>query len=705
MIRAIAWVTVRLSIVLVPAWIVAAIAAVHFLPTIARSSNTPLGGLVPTGAPAVTAERREAARFGSSLLTRVAVVQHADGGLTRSQLGRTASAALAIDRRHARPPIAFAAPIVSNDRSTTVSYLYFRPSVSESRQLEAAQSYARALDPPGLRGGALLARNSEFDQIQQALPVVTIATVALIVLILLLTFRAPMAPLVGLGAAAIAYVISVHVLAWVGQQRHTQVPKEVEPILIALLLGLVTDYTLFFLASMKTHLQAGESRFRAAEAATIENLPIILTAGLIVALGSLTLVVGRLAIFRSFGPGMALTVLVAIAVALTFVPAVMGLLGAALFWPSMDRRPREPRRRLWQFITARPVAAMLAAIVACGLLALSFGLTQTRLGFTLIRGLPTHSETKKAQGLAERGFARGVIAPTEVLVEAQGLGTHRAALARLQREIASTRGIARVVGPGDQPSGSLPVFVSRPGDAARYAVVIDQEALDAKAIDVLRRLQDRMPALLRNAGLVGAHVSYAGDTALAQDTVHAIRRDGVRVGLAVLLVNLILLALFLRAVWAPLYLLAASTLALAASLGATTWIMQRLLGHDDLTYYVPFAAGVLLISLGSDYNVFVVGRIWQSARERPMREAIAAEAPRASATITTAGLTLAGSFGLLALVPVRPMRELALAMAIGILLDTFVVRSILVPALLALFRHDAPALLATEKPAAIRSQA
>ena len=154
-----------------------------------------------------------------------------------------------------------------------------------------------------------------------------------------------------------------------------------------------------------------------------------------------------------------------------------------------------------------------------------------------------------------------------------------------------------------------------------------------------------------------------------------------------LLVNLALLAVFLRAVWAPLYLLAASALALAAALGATTFVMQRLLDHENLTYYVPFAAGVLLLSLGSDYNVFVVGKIWQEARERPLRDAIVQVAPRASSTITTAGLTLAGSFALLALIPVRPMRELAFAMAVGILLDTFIVRSILVPSLLALFRR------------------
>jgi putative drug exporter of the RND superfamily len=197
-----------------------------------------------------------------------------------------------------------------------------------------------------------------------------------------------------------------------------------------------------------------------------------------------------------------------------------------------------------------------------------------------------------------------------------------------------------------------------------------------------------MPELLGKARLGHARVDYAGDTALAAETVRAVRSDGYRIGIAVLLVNLVLLGLFLRRVWAPVYLLAASALALAASLGVTTWVMEHVLGHDDVTYYVPFAACVLLLSLGSDYNVFVVGRIWQVARTRPLRDAIAEVAPRASATIATAGVTLAGSFGLLALVPIRPMRELAFVMALGILLDTFVVRSLLVPSLLVLFRRE-----------------
>jgi RND superfamily putative drug exporter len=686
--RAAAWLTVRLGFLLILLWVAAAFAAAHYLPGIARSADAPLGGLVPSGSDAVATQEREARAFGSTILTRAVVVQHADRGLTRRQLRRTADLALTVDRDHARPPLRFAAPLVSKDRTTTITYLYYPASLSESEQLASAQRFARALDPPALRGGVLLARNSEFDQIETALPVVTVATVALIILVLVLSFRAPLAPLVGLSAAGIAYVVSVHLLAWVGERRGTQVPKEVEPILIALLLGLVTDYALFFMSSARRRLADGESRIRAAEGSMVENLPIVLTAGLIVALGSLTLVAGHLAVFRSFGPGMALTVLVAIAVSLTFIPAVLGVLGPLIFWPSLKRAEREPRERVWRAITTRPVAGLIAAISVAGLLVVSVPALGARLGFTLVRGLPAHSEAKKAQRLAEGGFPRGIVAPTELLLQAHGLDGARNRLARFQAGLRGVPGVAQVVGPATQPRRvDLPIFVSRDGDAARYAVVLDQEALDAKAIDVLERVQDRVPALLAASGLQDARVSYAGDTVLAQDTVSAIRADGVRIGITVLLVNFALLALFLRAIWAPLYLLAASLLALVAALGATTFIMQRILGHDDLTYYVPFAAAVLLLSLGSDYNVFVVGRIWQSARDRPMRDAIADVAPRTSSTITTAGLTLAGSFGLLALVPVRPMRELGFAMAVGILIDTFIVRSILVPALLAVFRR------------------
>ena len=136
---------------------------------------------------------------------------------------------------------------------------------------------------------------------------------------------------------------------------------------------------------------------------------------------------------------------------------------------------------------------------------------------------------------------------------------------------------------------------------------------------------------------------------------------------------------------APLYLLLASALAFTATLGLTTFVFQTLLGNEELTYYVPFAVAVLLVSLGSDYNVFLVGRIWQEAEHVDVRRAIAIAAPRASRTIAVAGLALALSFATLAFIPLRQFREFAFAMTVGVLLDAFVIRALLVPALVSLF--------------------
>jgi RND superfamily putative drug exporter len=128
-------------------------------------------------------------------------------------------------------------------------------------------------------------------------------------------------------------------------------------------------------------------------------------------------------------------------------------------------------------------------------------------------------------------------------------------------------------------------------------------------------------------------------------------------------------------------LLGASVLALGAALGIAA-LVSRLLGWGDIAYFTPLAAAVLLLSLGSDYNVFVVGRSWDEARRRPVADAVATALPEAAKPITLAGLVLAGSFALLALAPVVALRQLAVALAAGVLLDAFVVRSLLVPSLL-----------------------
>ena len=157
------------------------------------------------------------------------------------------------------------------------------------------------------------------------------------------------------------------------------------------------------------------------------------------------------------------------------------------------------------------------------------------------------------------------------------------------------------------------------GGAARFVVVEKTDPLDATAISRVRQLQDDLPALGRSAGLTGVRFEVAGETALTGDSIGSVFADLGRIALAIMLVTLVLLALFLRSLLAPVYLLAASVLAVFATLGLTILIGQDILGYGSLVYFVPFAAGVLLVSLGSDYNVFVVGRIWEEARRQAGR--------------------------------------------------------------------------------------
>jgi RND superfamily putative drug exporter len=258
-----------------------------------------------------------------------------------------------------------------------------------------------------------------------------------------------------------------------------------------------------------------------------------------------------------------------------------------------------------------------------------------------------------------------------------------AELAKLQEALRREPGVAAVVGPADDIVPQVgQLFASRDGSAARYLVILKNEPLGARAVQSVSRIQNDLPGLVRSAGLDGVQTSLGGDTAIAKSIVDQTVHDLGRIAIAALAANLLFLVLYLRALIAPLVLLGCSVLAIAATLGLTTRLFQDHLGHDGLTFYVPFAAAVLLVALGSDYNIFGIGPAWKEARASHIRKALAVTLPQSARAIRTAAFTLAVSFGLLALVPLRPFRELAFALSVGILIDAFVVRSLLAPALL-----------------------
>jgi RND superfamily putative drug exporter len=765
-------VVVGLRLLIIAGWAAAVAAAIVFLPPLNPTTGG-LSELIPPGSPAAHAESDASRLFGFPLDAAVAVVQRdprglptvtqvravrqalaADRGVT-GQLGQLSRAAQAAGVAEALaradglstaglagaaspgqtssgtpgsiPGLAgaFALPntagllVGTAEHSTTIiTFLYFQPDTSFGQQTAGANEYVRQyLNQPtdhviGVTG-PIPAEYAQSQIIQDHVFWVELGTVLAIALILGLRFRSAGAPLAALACAGTAYVLAVRIVAWTAQRMGVALPPDLDPVLVVLLLGVTTDYSVFFLDGMRARLAEGVPRVQAARLATAESAPIIAAAGLIVTAATASLAVARTDLLRAFGPGLALTVLTAMVVSMTLEPALMAVFGGLLFRrvPLRLRRTgaRDPQARRARFTAARvaaarPMALLIAAACMVGLLAAAWVARDLRLGSPLIRELPASATAVRASTAASDGFAAGILSPTEILVIGPGVTRQTAALARLQRELAAQPGVAELAGPANfpdapgEPGGtglggpglggsiaSLNPMLASSGGAARFVVVEKTDPLDATAIGRVRALQDRLAALGRSAGLSGVRFEVGGQTALIADSIASVFADLGRVALAIMIVTLVLLMLFLRSLLAPVYLLAASVLAVFATLGLALLICRAVLGSGTMVYFVPFAAGVLLVSLGSDYNVFVVGRIWEEARRRPVPDAVAVAAPGASRAITTAGVALAASFAMLAVIPLEQFRQLAITMAVGVILDAIAVRSLLVPALVALF--------------------
>jgi putative drug exporter of the RND superfamily len=704
--KAFAYLVVGLRFPLILGWAAAVVAAVLFLPPLPSSGV--LSDLIPAGSPAAHADADAARLFGYPLEAGVAIVQRNPHGLPPSVVDKTARTALAYDRKASIPGLLAVIPIpnsagispaitasptgaagllagVRQNTSTIVTYLEFRADATMEQQVSDARAYAgRYLTHVVGVTGPVAAEYEQGVIIGRDLGWVELFTVLAIALIVGVRFRSVAAPLAALACAGTAYVLAIRIVAWGAQRAGITLPQDADPVLVVLLLGVTTDYCVFFLAGMRSRLAEGAGRLQAVRDSTAASAPIVFAAGLIVAAGTGALVVARGGLLRDFGPGLAATVLVSMVVSLTLMPALLGVFGGLMFRKVALGRSPGSGSRLARFATSKPVALLvIAGCVAClgGAASYARGLG---LGSPLIGEMPPSSDVVRAGAAAAAGSAPGILAPTEVLVIGPGAGSQTAAGKRLEDALRRQPGVAGVVGPSVLPVSSPNPMIAQDGGAIRFALVYNTDPLNATAIGQVRVLTARLPALGRAAGLRGVRYEVGGQTALTGDAINATASDLWRVGLAIMVVTLLLLLLFLRAMLAPVYLLAVSLLAVLATLGLTVVICDAVLGSPDLVYFVPFAAGVLLVSLGSDYNVFVVGRIWEAARSLPARDAVAVAAPRASRAITTAGIALAASFGLLAVIPLEQFRQMAIIMAVGVMLDTIVVRSLLVPSLVVL---------------------
>jgi RND superfamily putative drug exporter len=709
--RAIVW----LRFLIVPAWIAVTVMAVNRLPSAFEAEAGELGNLLPRSSNALEVERRAIETFGLPLLSRTMVVAREPHGFSAGQASAAARYIATTDRNKG-PHAVKAAPLADTPgilgageaATTIVAYLYFNPALSEDESQESAERFAtglkRATSAPVVKvTGALPGTRSEAEIAESHLIWVELATALLVVTILALYFRSLGVPLLGVSTVAIAYLCADRILGWIAERYGLSIPREAEPVIVALIFGVLTDYLVFFVSGYRQRLRQSARTTVAVSETAGELLPVILTAALMIAGATLTLLLSGVRFLSAFGPSMAVAVIVSALVAMTLVPAALAVFGRALLWPhglaqkkslegadsEKDVAGEAPGARGHLLGIAVKLPWLTAALCVLALLVAASGLRHLELGNPVMRGLPTTSEPRQGYDAAAAGIGPGVLGPTMLVLEEPGIAEHEGELASFQAGLERDPQIVGVLGPSDQP---LPlrsgVMLAPNGNAARYVLVLDGDPDGAPAIESLSRLEASLPVMLKRSGLQGARTGVTGDTTIASELSDDTTTAFERVAPAALAVLLILLWFLLRSWAAPLYLVGSSLLVVAAALGLTVYVFQDLLGYGELAFFVPIASAILLLALGADYNVFLISRIWREAEDRELRPAIRGAGIRAGRAITVAGFILALSFAAVALIPIQGFREIAFALCVGLLLDTLVARTLLVPALVAIFERE-----------------
>ncbi|MHA6513345.1 MMPL family transporter [Tessaracoccus sp. Z1128] len=694
-------VTVALRWVIVVGWVAAAIAATLLLPPMQSTAND-IEALGADDA-SFAAEQRSMELFGFPLLSRAAIVQRNPEGLPPLVQAEAVMRGIAVSQGKHDTEILGAIPVpnaegafpgAAEKNTTVVTFVFADPSLNFFEQTAVVEDFAAeqltdASDAYVGVTGSIPARAAQGKVLNSYVHIVEAATVLAVLTIVALTFGSLVAPALTLISVGAAVFVTLGVSGWAATIMDVSIPADLRPLIVALLLGIVTDYCIFYLSGLRTRLREGHDRLEAARLATASVTPIVTVAGVTVAAGTASLLVAESPLFSGFGPALALTVLTGLVVAVTLVPALLAILGRAAFWPrALVAEPAKVRERpslLTRAVAHRGSAFVLVLLCVVGLGAAAYQARNLDLGLGFVQSLPETTSAQRAADAAGKGFSPGIVSPTEIVLEGPGVGEKADEVAQFGEALKAQSGVAGVIGPGDlRAADEVGAFTAESGDAVRFLVVLDSTPLEATAIDTLGRVEAALPQLAADANLGEVTTHVGGDTALASGIITDTTNDLLRIGLVALAVNLLLLVIFLRALIAPLYLLASSVLALGATLGLSVLFFQDFLGHDDLTFYVPFAGSVLLLSLGSDYNIFAVGHVWQEARNRSLKDALLVATPESTRAITSAGLALAASFGLLALVPLGPFRELGFLLGVGILIDVFIVRALLVPSLITL---------------------
>jgi putative drug exporter of the RND superfamily len=724
---------VRFRWAVVAFWIAAAVITSGALPSLGSKVNNNNSAFLRSNAPSVKAANLASPVIGGTASGRIAsvtIVAARSGQLTGADLravARVASQSLHVDHVLSVRELG-----VSADGEAVAIRARARFSPNDITKDEAIvnglqDTFTSAHPPPGLQlhlaGQVATAvannksSNKSSNKIQQF-------SILLIIVLLLLVFRSIPAAIVTLIPSALALVISMRLIGGLGSSG-LKISAITQVLLIILLLGAGTDYGLFLVFRVREELRAGRDPHDAVRHALVRVGESISASAGTVILALLTLLLASFGIYHDLGAPLAVGMAVMLAIGLTLLPALLAILGRKAFWPSKIE-PGTQREGWWGRIAGRIVqhpktTLAIGVAVFLGLAAAALGYHNG--GFGGATKAPAGSSAAAGNAALAKHFPQSSSNPGNlVMAYPRPVWTNARAIETAQRVLRASGDFKELQGPLD-PNGTaltpaqfsalyarlgpphrLPVsrpagahvppalynayrasavFVSPDGRTIQFEATLVAGAQDSTG--GMRATPKIRAIVTRAANASGASQNgVAGEAAATYDISTTANNDLIKIiPIAVLAIGL-LLALVLRSLVAPLYLIFSVVLSYLAALGVATLAFIDIGGDNGIVFILPFLMFIFLLALGEDYNILVMTRIREEAKQLPLREAVVKAIGRTGPTVTSAGLILGGTFAVFAAVGGGgsgggQLRAIGVGLAAGILMDTFLVRTLLVP--------------------------
>jgi RND superfamily putative drug exporter len=654
----------RTKWIVLAAWLVLLGALAPFASRFEGAQKNEPSSFLPSGTESL--EVLEASdRFPSGDATPAVAVFFRDSGLTAADRRFVAGVRASVA---ADPPAGVEeprGPVVSSDGRSALLTAPILAEGDEEILIGSVEDLRERLDdaPAGLEAkvtgpaGYSADASAVFEGINSTL---LLATTALVFVLLVLIYRSPIFWILPLVAVLVAEFV-VRGLGYALASSGLVINGQTGGILLVLVFGAGTDYALLLTARYREELHRRRDAHEAMAVALRRAAPAILASAGTVIAGLLCLSVAQVNGTAGLGPVGAMGIAVAVTAMLTLLPVLLLIGGRRAFWPFVPRYGDAERagegfwRRLGERIAVRPRRVWLGTTAALAVLCL--GLVTLDDDLTSATSFRTTVEAVEGQRLVERAFPGGASAPAVVLVRDPGEAE------AVRAAVAAAQGVD-AVGRIEQ------------GDAgARFAATLAADPYSEGAYRLIEPLRETAKAAATGEVLVG------GPSAEERDLRAASTRDTKLLVPLVLAVVLAILVLLLRALVAPLLLIGTVVLSFLATLGFSSVVFDHAFGFAGEDPSLPLYAFIFLVALGVDYNIFLMARVREEAHTQGTREGMLRGLAVTGGVITSAGVVLAGTFAVLAVLPFVPLTQVGFAVAVGVLLDTLLVRSVLVPAL------------------------